>query len=87
MANMVPGYFRARIDRHGRLVIPVDLRRHLDICPGEPVTVWAEDGQLHVITVKQAIRDLQETAAKYKRPGESVVDEFLRGRREEAARE
>ena len=81
------GKYRARIDKQGRLVIPSEVRRQLDIGPGEPVTVWAEEGELRMITLKQAIANIQAIAAKLKKPGESVVDEFLRERREEAARE
>ena len=81
------GKYKARVDKQGRLVIPVEVRRELNIGPGEPVTVWSERGELRMVTLKQAVENIQAIAAKLKKPGESVVDEFLRERREEAARE
>ena len=80
-------YYRARVDKQGRLLIPAELRAELRVRPEEGLTLWAEDGELHVITASQAIRQAQAWAAQFKKPGESVVDEFLRERREEAERE
>jgi hypothetical protein len=38
-------------------------------------------------TFEQVVREVQEAFAPYKQPGVSVVDELIRERREEAARE
>ena len=46
-----------------------------------------EDGELHVIGRQQAIRRIQREAARLKKPGESIVDEFIAEKRAEAARE
>ena len=83
----MPERFRARVDKQGRILIPLQLRHELGIGAEDPVTIWSEGGQLHVITIAQALRDIQAMALKLKKPGESVVDEFLRERRDEAERE
>src|SRR5712692_7602275 len=86
--NLMKVSVRSRVDKQGRLLIPAELRRELGIVAGEPVTMRiADDNTLRVITVREAIRQLQEWAAQFKKPGESVVDEFIREKREEAARE
>jgi hypothetical protein len=54
---------------------------------GAPVTLRVEDGVLQVITLREAIRRIQETAAKYNPEGRSMVQELLDERRAEAARE
>jgi len=55
--------------------------------PGAEVIVGCEDGELHIYTQRQALRKIQAWCAQFKKPGVSVVDEFLAERREEAKRE
>ena len=72
------------------MVIPVGLRNELAIEPGASIAfVLEDDGTLRLMTVKQGIKRAQAIAARYikKRPGQSLVDEFIADRRAEAARE
>ena len=76
-----------KVSEGGRVVIPAGLREKLGINVGD-VVVWREEGEgLALSSRMAAIRRVQKMAAKYKVPGQSVVDELLRERREEAARE
>src|SRR5262245_57622506 len=77
---------RLRVDSAGRVVIPADLRERLGIRPGEELILSEEQHALRVQTFRQALADAQAYFAAYMRPGESVVDELIRERREEAAR-
>lgn len=45
------------------------------------VTASVVDGELRVISPLAAVRQVQRMAQNYKKPGESVVDEFLAERR------
>lgn len=75
----------ATLDKTGRIVIPADVRTQSDLLPGEELIVITEGpGELRVLTRKAALRRAQERLAKLKKPGESVVDEFLEDRRREA---
>src|SRR5713101_4994235 len=80
-------YFRGRVDRQGRLLIPAAVRDQLGIEPDTAVTVWTDGQEMRMARVKAAMKQVQAWAAQFKKPGESVVDEFLRERREEAASE
>ncbi len=42
---------------------------------------------IEIKTLDEVIREAQELCARYVKPGVSLVDELLRERREEAARE
>lgn len=77
---------KAVIGEGGRLVIPADMRKLMDIQTGDTVSLRIEDGVLRVVSPKMALRRVQQIARKLKKPGESVVDEFLAGRREEQRR-
>jgi len=77
---------KAVIGEGGRLVIPADMRKLMEIQPGDTVSLRIEDGVLRVVSSKMALKRVQEIARKLKKPGESVVDEFLAERREEQRR-
>ena len=64
----------------GRLMIPAALRDAAGIKRGDKVNLRVEDGQIVVTGVKAELRKLNGMFAHFKRPGESVVDEFLAGR-------
>jgi bifunctional DNA-binding transcriptional regulator/antitoxin component of YhaV-PrlF toxin-antitoxin module len=71
----------------GRLLIPAELRDAVGIERGAVVIAEVEDGRLVLESYDARIDRLQARLAKYKRPGESVVDEFIAEKRAEAARE
>jgi AbrB family looped-hinge helix DNA binding protein len=78
---------RGRIGAGGRLVIPAEIRRELGLEEGEPVVMRVQDGELRIWSLSEGIRRAQAIASKYKRPGESVVDELIAERRAENARD
>jgi AbrB family looped-hinge helix DNA binding protein len=82
-----PESTRVRVDTAGRVTLPAELRHKLGIEPGQEL-ILAEDGQgIHLQTFAQAVQAAQEAFAPYRIPGQSVVDELIRERREEAQRE
>lgn len=46
-----------------------------------------EDGELRLSTPLQALKQVQRALSLLKKPGESVVDDFLSDRKQEAHRE
>lgn len=78
----------ARVSEGGRVVIPAELREKYGIGVGDTV-VWHDDGEVLTLTSRMAaIRSAQKIFAKYNnKPGVSLVDELIRERRQEAARE
>ena len=78
---------KARMSKEGRVLIPAPVRRELGLVENEPLSIYVRDGEVRIVSQIQAIRRMQQRMAKYKIPGESVVDELLRERREEATKE
>jgi AbrB family looped-hinge helix DNA binding protein len=78
----------AKVSDGGRVVIPANLREKHGIGVGDTV-MWVEDGdQLVLTSVRASIRRAQAIVAKHNnRPGVNMVDELIRERREEVARE
>lgn len=81
--------YSAVLGPQGRIVIPSELRKELNLEPGTILTIWSEGGGVYLRSraaaresAKQLFRDARA------RLGErSLVDELIAERRGEAARE
>ena len=71
----------------GRVVLPADMRKEFGIEDGAEVIFRRTAHGIEIRTAMQALREAQELFSQLKKPGESVVDALLAGRREEASRE
>jgi AbrB family looped-hinge helix DNA binding protein len=81
----VPTQQTVELGAGGRLVIPAPMRAALGMKVGDRLTVRLEGDQLSLYTYQAGIRRAQERLRPYL--PENAVDEFLRWKREEAARE
>lgn len=78
---------KLRIGPGGRVVIPAAVRRRLGVKVGDQVLL-TEESHGHLLTTHRlAVRRAQDYFGRIKKPGESVVDELIAERREEAKRE
>jgi len=75
-----------RVDRQGRLVVPVALRLALDIHPGTELQARVEDGRLVLETRGSILRRLRSKFAKVPRT-KKLADTLIAERRAEAKRE
>lgn len=75
---------RIQIHKGGRLVVPVKLRKALNIKTGDLVVVRLENDSIRLIPAQQAIRLAQKAVKQYVPNGVSLVDEYIKARREEA---
>lgn len=76
-----------KLSREGRVLIPAEVRATLGLSIGTHLSLAVQDGEIRLFDRAQALRRARDIARKYKKPGESVVDELLRERRAEAGRE
>ena len=79
----------AKIDKFGRVLVPLQLRSELGLQPGMDVVFSLDEGTRRVeLSSRQvALRSAQAALAKYKKPGDSWSEELIEERRREAARE
>lgn len=77
----------AKIDGAGRVLVPLKFRRELGLTENSDLILRVEAGELRMHTREAALKRARERLSRLKKPGESVVDEFLAERREEARRE
>jgi AbrB family looped-hinge helix DNA binding protein len=88
MLNVTPpNSTKVRVDTAGRVVIPAELRQKLGIKPGQELTLAEDALGIHLQTFDHAVSAAQEAFAPFRISGQSVVDELIRERRNEAQRE
>jgi AbrB family looped-hinge helix DNA binding protein len=78
---------RVKVSEGGRVVIPAEFRRALGLEIGDEVLLRLEDGELRLITRRQAIKQAQKLVRHYIPEGRSLVDELIAERRNDATRE
>ena len=69
------------------MVIPAGARSSLSLKEGDNLVLEIQDGSIRIRPLKTAIQEMQQYFGQCVKPGESVVDDLIRERREEAARE
>ncbi len=75
---------KTKVTEGGRIVIPANVRRALDMRVGEDVTLEIDRDELRIRTSHAALRRLQKMVRERVPAERSIVDEFLRERRKEA---
>ncbi|MDO8717083.1 MAG: AbrB/MazE/SpoVT family DNA-binding domain-containing protein [Dehalococcoidales bacterium] len=76
---------KTTIREGGRLVIPAIYRKALGLKPGDEVLLTLEDGEIRVVSTRQAVARAQTLVRKYVSKDRNLSEELIRERREEAA--
>ena len=76
-----------KIDSAGRVLIPADIRAALGLEEGSMVLAWLERGELHLVGSKAATQQAQRLARELVAGSDSLADQLIADRREEARRE
>jgi AbrB family looped-hinge helix DNA binding protein len=80
--------YTTRLEKSGRILIPVAVRRHLGLSEGSQVLVKVEDsGAFQVTSRSQALAKVREQIRKYIPAGQDLAGELIRDRRAEVERE
>lgn len=69
-----------KVASDGRLLVPAAMREAMLLDNEGHVTARVEAGELRVASPTVAIKQVQSRLRKYRKPGESVVDQFLAAR-------
>lgn len=76
-----------KIGPGGRIVIPADFRKAMEVEEGESLVALLEDGELRLVGNKVAIRKVQAYMRSIVPEGVSLVDELIADRIREAEEE
>ena len=78
---------KVNIDNRGRIPLPLNIRKELDISNGDTVVLRVINGELKILSMPHLIKEIQNSFAKYKKDNISMADEFIEMKREEATLE
>ena len=70
-----------KVSSDGRVLIPHEMREAMALGEDGRVTARVEAGELRIVSPAAAVRRIQARMQKFKKPGESIVDQFLAERR------
>lgn len=77
-----------RVEKSGRVLIPVSVRRQLHLKEGESdLLLHIDETPIGVSTRAQALARVQKWAAGFTTPGRTFSQELIEERRQEASRE
>ena len=76
----------ARIGEGGRIVIPAEYRKALELKTGDEVLLLLDDGEIRILTPQRAIERAQALVRRYIPKGRNLTEELLQERREETGR-
>jgi bifunctional DNA-binding transcriptional regulator/antitoxin component of YhaV-PrlF toxin-antitoxin module len=80
--------FHARMDKSGRIVLPADVKLRKRLKEGDTIEMREDTrGDLHLRSMEDVVRDVQDYFCKLIPAGVSLVDELIAERREDAKRE
>ena len=80
-------HYKTEIQRGGRITIPSEMRRQLGLSIGDTVVLDMSDDDVRLRSLKQVVKDIQAMVKPYIPKGVSLVDELIKERRAEAAKE
>ena len=76
--------YEVPMQESGRVILPVELRRTLGLQKGDRVLIEADGDTVTLTTARLRRRRAQAHVARHLQSSGSVVDDFLREKREEA---
>ena len=76
-----------RLGPGGRIVIPAEMREAMGLKLGDAMLARLDGKELRIISMMNAVLELQAMTSKYVPEGVSQVDLFIAERRAEAAKE
>ena len=75
---------RTQIRKGGRLVVPIKLRKALNLKVGDQIIMRLEKDSIRLIPMQRAVGLAQKAVKQYVPKGVSLADELIKERRKEA---
>jgi AbrB family looped-hinge helix DNA binding protein len=73
----------SKMSKGGRIVIPAEVRRELDMHPGDEIILLMKDREVVLMTREEALRRARGIVRKHVEPGRLLSEELIQERRRE----
>ncbi|MCY4269898.1 MAG: AbrB/MazE/SpoVT family DNA-binding domain-containing protein [Gammaproteobacteria bacterium] len=87
MHTSAENYRKVRVDSAGRMVLPADMRKALNLVGGQELLASIEGGRIRLQTIDEGLAFVRKIAKRRRKGDESVVDAFIAERRAESSRD
>jgi bifunctional DNA-binding transcriptional regulator/antitoxin component of YhaV-PrlF toxin-antitoxin module len=74
--------FRSKLGNDGRIIIPVLCRKYLQLQAGEELIIHIEKDELHISSLKNALKKAQARVQRYAK-SKSLVEKLILTRQED----
>ncbi len=74
---------KTNLDVHGKMLIPVQIRKALNLKDGDSLLIRVVDNELRVSSLKTVMKQIQENFKKCSKSEKPALDEFLEMKYEE----
>ncbi len=78
---------KIRVGSNGSVIVPATLSEALGLKEGDVLLARVDDGEIHLLTPRAAVRRAQAIVRQFVPEGVSLVDELLEDRRREVEAE
>ncbi len=78
--------YRAKLNKNGRIIIPVACRKMLHLEPGEELIIRIENNELHLLSLKLSLKRAQSLVKQYAKD-QSLTEKLAALRREDEQNE
>ncbi|MCO6392581.1 AbrB/MazE/SpoVT family DNA-binding domain-containing protein [Aliihoeflea aestuarii] len=75
------------LQENGRMILPIDIRRALNLKKGDKVIIETEGDRVELTTAQRERQRAKTMFRKFVPAGEPIVDEVIADRRDEALRD
>ena len=65
--------FKTVFGQYGRIIIPARLRKKMKLSPGDELLLIYDDYSVYMVSMKQAVKEAQETVKQYNKANISLV--------------
>lgn len=79
--------YHTKLGEGRRVAIPAEVCKKFGLHLGDPLSIKVGENGLELIPLEQVVREVQEAFTPYRKAGVSMVDDLIRERRKEAAKE
>jgi AbrB family looped-hinge helix DNA binding protein len=80
--NVMGAKHQIKVESNGRILLPAAIRKEMGLNPGDSLVVYYNT-ELHIVPLKNKIKECQQLVKKYNKKNISLVDSLKNSRKQD----